>query len=491
MRTTVVRSKKRKASPTDKTTARAKPKAPAVPARLGRQTPTASLILPYTETRGPEAIALYNQTGRTAQEWQELLLCDILAVNEDGLWVHTKFGYSLPRRNGKNEVVSMVELCALQDGRSVMHTAHRTTTSHAAWERLCKLLDANHVKYDSIRAKGQENIRLENGGRVEFRTRSSKGGLGEGYDMLIIDEAQEYTDDQESALKYVVSDSPNPQTLFCGTPPTPVSSGVVFLRMRNDALQGKTKNTGWAEWGVEQQTDPHNVEAWYETNPSLGTILTERKIEDEIGSDPIDFNIQRLGLWLRYNQKSAISKNEWEALQCSTLPKLHGPLYAGIKFGVDGDSVALAIAVRTEDGRIFVEAIDCRPARAGNAWLVEFLRKAQWAAVAVDGANGQDLLADAMHEARLKPPVLPTVKQIIAANAAFEQAIFAKTICHMGQPSLVQVASNCEHRAIGTGGGFGYRAQIEGQKIELLDSVILAHWQCTAGKVHRRQKTSY
>ena len=483
--------KKRKASPTGKTTARAKPKAPAAPARLGRQTPTASLILPYTETRGPEAIALYNQTGRTAQEWQELLLCDILAVNDDGLWVHTKFGYSLPRRNGKNEVVSMVELCALQDGRSVMHTAHRTTTSHAAWERLCKLLDANHVKYDSIRAKGQENIRLDNGGRVEFRTRSSKGGLGEGYDLLVIDEAQEYTDDQESALKYVVSDSPNPQTLFCGTPPTPVSSGVVFLRMRNDALQGKTKNTGWAEWGVEQQTDPHDVEAWYETNPSLGTILTERKIEDEIGSDPIDFNIQRLGLWLRYNQKSAISKNEWEALQCSTLPKLHGPLYAGIKFGVDGDSVALAIAVRTEDGRIFVEAIDCRPARAGNAWLVEFLRKAQWAAVAVDGANGQDLLADAMHDARLKPPVLPTVKQIIAANAAFEQAIFAKTICHMGQPSLVQVASNCEHRAIGTGGGFGYRAQIEGQKIELLDSVILAHWQCSVGKVHRRQKTSY
>lgn len=491
MRTTAVSGKKRKASPTGKTPARAKPKAPAVPARLGRQTPTASLILPYTETRGPEAIALYNQTGRTAQEWQELLLCDILAVNEDGLWVHTKFGYSLPRRNGKNEVVSMVELCALQDGRSVMHTAHRTTTSHAAWERLCKLLDANHVKYDSIRAKGQENIRLENGGRVEFRTRSSKGGLGEGYDLLVIDEAQEYTDDQESALKYVVSDSSNPQTLFCGTPPTPVSSGVVFLRMRNDALQGKTKNTGWAEWGVEQQTDPHDVEAWYETNPSLGTILTERKIEDEIGSDPIDFNIQRLGLWLRYNQKSAISKNEWEALQCSTLPKLYGPLYAGIKFGVDGNSVALAIAVRTEDGRIFVEAIDCRPARAGNAWLVEFLRKAQWAAVAVDGANGQDLLADAMHEARLKPPVLPTVKQIIAANAAFEQAIFAKTICHMGQPSLVQVASNCEHRAIGTGGGFGYRAQIEGQKIELLDSVILAHWQCSAGKVHRRQKTSY
>ncbi|NLY87361.1 MAG: hypothetical protein GX083_02280 [Clostridiales bacterium] len=35
---------------------------------------------------------------------------------------------------------------------------------------------------------------------LEFRTRSSKGGLGEGFDLLVIDEAQEYTDDQESAI---------------------------------------------------------------------------------------------------------------------------------------------------------------------------------------------------------------------------------------------------------------------------------------------------
>ena len=53
--------------------------------RLGRQTPTTSHILPYEKTLGGEAVARYNETGRTAQEWQELLMYDILAVNEDGL----------------------------------------------------------------------------------------------------------------------------------------------------------------------------------------------------------------------------------------------------------------------------------------------------------------------------------------------------------------------------------------------------------------------
>ncbi len=42
--------------------------------RKGRQTPTQSVILPYTKTHGQEAIDLYNTTGRTAQEWQELFV---------------------------------------------------------------------------------------------------------------------------------------------------------------------------------------------------------------------------------------------------------------------------------------------------------------------------------------------------------------------------------------------------------------------------------
>ena len=73
--------------------------------------------------------------------------------------------------------------------------------------------------------------------------------------LTYADEAQEYTDDQKSALKYVVTDSKNPQTLFCGTPPTPVSTGTVFTKLRQKALAGETYNTGWAEWSVPEQTD--------------------------------------------------------------------------------------------------------------------------------------------------------------------------------------------------------------------------------------------
>ena len=118
--------------------------------RKGRQTPTQSIVLPYTKTYGNDAVDIYNTTGRTAQEWQELLCYDIMAVNDDGLWVHTKAGYSVSRRNGKNEVVVMREMWGLQNGERILHTAHRTTTSHAAWERLCGLLDKAKIEYKSI-----------------------------------------------------------------------------------------------------------------------------------------------------------------------------------------------------------------------------------------------------------------------------------------------------------------------------------------------------
>lgn len=459
--------------------------------RLGRQTPTVSVVLPYTKTRGGEAIELYEKSGRTAQDWQKLLMYDILATNDDDLWVHTRFGYSVPRRNGKNEILAIREMFGLLNGEHILHTAHRTTTTHSAWERLGDLLAKAKVEItSSYRAYGKEHIAVEGGGKVEFRTRTSKGGLGEGFDLLIIDEAQEYTIDQESALKYVVSDSHNPQTLFCGTPPTPQSSGTVFTEMRKTTIGGDTKNTGWAEWSVENQRDPNDVEAWYETNPSLGTVLTERKIADEVGSDVIDFNIQRLGLWISYNQKSAISENDWNSLKADVFPKVRGKLFVGIKYGMDGANVAMSVAVKTYTDKIFVETIDCRSTRTGDKWILDFLKKAYIQEVVVEGSR-RDLLTNEMADLKIKAPILLKYSEAATCYAAFEQGIFDKRITHRGQDSLANVVTNVEKRSIGTNGGFGYKSILPGLEIALLDSVALAYWRCLISKEPKKQKIWY
>lgn len=470
------------------------------PKRIGRQTPTTSLVLPYKKTKGKEAVEIYNKTGRTAREWQELLIYDIMAYDDEGLWVHSTYGYAVPRRNGKTEDVIMRILWGLKNGEKIIYTSHLISTSNSVWETVTYLLDSMDIKYASVKAKGQENIRLldENDKpykldhMINFRTRSNNGGLGEGYDLLIIDEAQEYTIDQESALKYTISASSNPQIIMLGTPPTAISHGTVFQKIREKVLSGFSKNTGWAEWSVDTMQDPKNREAWYETNPSLGQGLTERVIENENTTDDVDFNIQRLGHWLSYSQKSLFTENEWDSLKISKIPNFKNKLFVGIKFGADGRHAALSIATKTDD-KIFIESIDCQSQRNGNLWIINFLKNADIEKIAVDGAGAQDVLKKDLKEYGIKIKiVLPKVKDVIVANNMFEQSITSlKNICHNGQESLRQVVTNCIKRAIGTNGGFGYKALIEEHEIALMDSAVLAHWLCASAKEKKKQRVNY
>ena len=460
--------------------------------RTGNPIPTTSVILPYDKSFGDEAVQLYDMSGNTCQEWQALMLSDIMAVNDDGLWCHTRFGFSVPRRNGKTEILTQREIWGLFNGEHILHTAHLTDTAHTAWERLKARLECIGVKIKTFKGYGRERIELlDTGGLIDFRTRTSSGALGQGYDLLVIDEAQEYTTQQQTALNYVVSSSKNPQTLMCGTPPTAVSSGTVFRDFRDKTLQGEAINAGWAEWSVDHKTDVHDKEAWYLTSPSLGTIFTERIVQDEINGDDLDFNIQRLGLWIRYNQQSAISAPEWDALKVETLPKFISPIFAGVKYGRDGQNVCLSIAIKTEDGKIFVEGIDCRDQREGNSWIINFLIKCNVKSVLVDGASGLETFQRECKEQKLKNVNKATVKEVVQSSSDFETAINNQTLCHKGQPALRQSVTNCKHRAIGSGGGYGYQTLDDDIEVALMESAVLATHACSTFKEVRKQRVGY
>ena len=467
--------------------------------RTGSQDPSFTNVeYKKLKTKGQEAIDLYKSTTQALLEWQEKQIKAIMAVNPDGLWKHMVYGICVSRRNGKGEILAAREFEGIINlGEKICHTAHRTTTSHDAFNRLYTLLKKAGYEEHSRKAKkmpersffaskqyGLEHIEISGGGVIDFRTRTNNGGLGEGFDLLIIDEAQEYTSKQESALIYTVSASKNPQTIMVGTPPTVISGGDVFVRLRENITEGKAPDTGWAEWSIEEQTENiDDVDLWYKYNPSLGYLLTERNIRGELAGDPLDFNIQRLGLWVSYNQKSAIAETEWAELKASKKPKFEDRLYLGVKYGKDGANVALSIAARTTDGKIFVEAIDCVSVRAGNKWMFEYFKNPKVQKIAVDGASGQKLLADQMKDAGFKiRPILPAVREVVLANSMFYQDLFAKVITHSGQASLAQVVTNCEKRPIGTQGGFGFRSLVETYDIAIMDSMILAYWLCATTK---------
>lgn len=479
-------------------------------ARTGSQFPTQAVILPFEHSKGQRAVESYEESGRRAQDWQKLLITDIMATDPDGLYVHQKFGYEVPRQNGKGEVIAMRELQGIIDGERICHTAHKTSTSHSAFVRLLNILtDAGYTEvlrrkkgkalpaksFKATKQYGLEQIFMNDGGYIVFRTRTEAGGIGESFDVLIIDEAQEYTQTQQGALMYTIAASPNPQTIFCGTPPTVQSKGDVFAPLRDRVLSGKAFDTGWAEWSVYQMpADIMDVDTWYATNPSLGTLLKERTIRGEDVNNVLDFVIQRLGFWHRYELKSEISEKEWQALRVPHVPAdLTGKIHVGIKYGPDGANVALSIAIKTRRGKTFIECIDCAPQREGLAWIVEWIKNCRnVGTVLIDGKGAAELLLGELAKACPKVNAgTPAWGEMIVACSGFRQAIDAEAIEHTGQPSVVQAVSNCERRMIGTGGGFGFRSLSADIEAAIVESIALAHYAASIAKERKKQKVWY
>lgn len=476
--------------------------------RKGRQEPTVWSTLPYRKSLYKEAVADYEATGQKVLKWQKNIIKDILAVNRKGQYVHRKYGLSVSRRNGKTEIFLMREMYALKHGEKVLHTAHLTATSSDAAARLAEALsnagyeEVVKKKQDEIYDKhfiyrkqfGMEVIQIlgEGGGTVKFRTRTSRGGLGEKCDVLIIDEAQEYLLEQENTLKFLVSDSKNRQILMCGTPPTAVSQGTVFKSYRESVLNKTAKYSGWAEWSVPEKVDPHDKEAWYLTNPSLGFIFGEDAVELEIGEDSLDFNIQRLGLWVAYNLASSITEEEWQLTEVKELPKLKGKTYVGIKYGITGVNVALTVACKTEEGKVFISAYDMRNIREGNGWIIKYLSSIKSLdKVVVDGRGNDEILTQELKKAKFKKPVIPGGSDFMLANSQFEQAVFNDGLCHMPQPALDVAVTNCEKKKYGSRGAFIYVPNVETIDITIMESAVLAYWLCVNTRESKGQHVGY
>ena len=132
--------------------------------RLGNQQPTQSVFVSNRNSLYKEAVFLYEKSSRKAQKWQINLLKPMLARTVKGLWFQTNFGYAVPRRNGKNEVVAMRELFGLASEKR-FSTRAQTITSHTvlSGSACCSIAKIQH---ESLRAAGRERIDTESGGRL-------------------------------------------------------------------------------------------------------------------------------------------------------------------------------------------------------------------------------------------------------------------------------------------------------------------------------------
>lgn len=327
------------------------------------------------------AVDFARECGYVLDEWQEWLVRWTFARRADRLWAARDVVAEVPRQNGKNvwlEVVELVSVFLFRD-RLLIHSAHRADVSQEHFLAMKERIEGCPDLFDVMpstpnrgfmSANGKESITLANGARILFKARAKASGRGPRPQKIVFDEALVLDDGQVGSMAPGTSAQANPQIIMASS--APKADSVVLHRQRRRALLPEAGDrlfyAGWNNpVGVDVLGDR---DAWYRVNPSLGlgrmteeSLHANRKLMDEA-----EFIREHLGVpeepvgsgWI-------VPEDVWRALvDLGSRIVSHRAL--ALDASPDLRSASLAAAGRDDNGRLFVEVFDRRPM---TGWVVD------------------------------------------------------------------------------------------------------------------------
>ncbi len=404
------------------------------------QLPRLHVAPKWDKSFGDIAAEFSGSYGLVPDAWQRAILDDWLA-EKSGKWAALTCGLSVARQNGKNAVLEIREIFGMVGrGEKILHTAHQVKTAQKHFRRLkyffgnkvndpgAKFPELNAIVSEIRNVNGQEAIYLHNGGSVEIVARSQGSGRGFTVDVIVCDEAQDMSDDDQEALLSTSSASPlrNPQWLYTGTPPGRKAVGEVFTRIRTEALSGKSRRVAWHEWSCDPKTvELDSRDDWALANPGLesgrlqlAVIEGERANLSEEG-----FMRERLGMWSGAEGRAVIPTQLW--LDAGDDFSVAVDRFAlGVEVAPDMERASVVLAGQRDDGTWHVELDE---AREGVDWLVPYVTallevNPQIRAVVVDAGG----------------PIAPLIEQKGPANW-----LFKGTRLNVYTPKASELAAGC------------------------------------------------
>jgi len=434
----------------------------------------------YKFTDGDLAAAFASSYGLTPDPWQGDVLDDWLAIDSRGKYVCTTCGLTVGRQNGKNGVIEVRELYGMiAKGEKFLHTAHEVKTARKAFKRLkfffgekandpgARFPELNALVKEVRNTNGQEAIFLHDivdedgnfireGGSVEIVARSSGSGRGFTVDVLVLDEAQDLTNDEIEALLATISSAPlgNPQVIFTGTPPNPDKgqTAEVFTRVRNSV--GSNKRLSWTDFGVADgpMPDINDLALARATNPALGGRLQQSvlDLEREILS-PEGYARERFGWWGDPETKSdgVMNIGKWARM---AKPNAKQPDRGLVVIDVTPSRLESTIGVAGpgKGGKILL----IEKTRPGTDWvipnLLKMLEKRDIVEVALHPGGQAGALIPELVKAGIEYELISTM-ELGQACAAFQVGVKRGKYIHVGQPELDAAVKNAKTRYASSG----------------------------------------
>jgi phage terminase large subunit-like protein len=450
-------------------------------------------------SRGAEAIALAGNAGLDLSAEQMQVLHGGLGVRADGSWAAFEVANVQPRQNGKSSTLQARILLGLSLGEQIAYTCHRVDSAQEIFRGLVDLVEVSpelsplldRVSY----ANGKESIRLQNGGRVVFGTRSSRTGRGFSLDLILMDEAHILSEHAHTALLPATSArGKRPQVWYAASSVDEQVNehGLVLARLRERGTAGEAENLAYFEWSAAlldddgnelrpEQVRPEMVddeELWYQANPALGSRISVEHIRAEREAmDPRGWLVERLGVgaWPDTSgvASSPISGEEWAELQDRD-SKLVGEMVLAFDVAPDRRCALVVCGRRGVDDLLHVELLR---SSSGTSWLQDELERLSdrydVREVVADDYGGNRALVSALEEAGLRVRTLTGGEHASACGKLLD-LVAEQGFRHIGQPELVAALRGAKAKPVGDAWAWSRKASTGDAAVVVALTVALA-----------------
>jgi protein-L-isoaspartate O-methyltransferase len=435
-------------------------------ALLGEAPPRVLVAPPATRANSWEDVADLSATfGITLDGWQEVVLQAAMGERTDGTWAARRVGLSVPRQNGKSQLLVARALAgALLFGeRKIVISAHQQDTARESFSKLMEIIEDDRnaslrarIKPNGImQALNREAVKFNNGATIQFKARSGAGARGFSSDCLMLDEAQILSQRAWVSINSTMSAMPNPQIWLLGTPPTPEDDGEVFGSVRSSAMSGQSTAAAWCEWAADPAADPALELTRWSANPAWNVRINHEVVDGEFETYPRErFALDRLGIWATEGADGVIDWAAWKACKAPAGP-VSGPIVLAVETSLDrSQSVIVAVATFGELPRVKV-----LQSGAGTGWVAAAVAKiatdhSDIQAVVIDSRAQASALIEPISEAldlahaQVDVVVTSTADMVQACGVTLE-TIRDQRIVHGGEPSLDAAVRGATQRDVG------------------------------------------
>lgn len=427
----------------------------------------------------PKAAAL---CGLDLDPWQRDTIHDAMRIDPlTERWSTPRVAVAVPRQNGKGAIIEAIEVAFLlgvfPEARLLIHSAHEFKTAKNGFERILALVESN-----ATLAQAKKEGRLKAGistarefvsytdkkgvtRTIKFMARSKGSGRGFSADFIILDEAQELSEQVWAAMLPTISARPNAQVWLFGTPPDETMNGEVFTRFRENALAGTDARLSYFEWSATDDDDFSCPLTWAKANPAFGLRILEESIRDEyLSMDEDTFCRERLGMFDGAGALGVIPEDTWLALASESDPTSR--VVFAIDVAPDRSRASIGVAGLLDDGRVHVQTIENRK---GVGWVVprlaELTKRWPYLLVILDsGGPAASLLPD-LKTSKIRRVETITASEVARACGAFydfavgspggvdsegnEVPPVAARLAHPDQPVLNEALFSARKRPLG------------------------------------------